>query len=145
MSAPATRNGHCVCGAVSVTVPYSLTSVSACHCTMCRRWGGGPYMEVDAGTEAIFSGDEHVQVYPSSDWAERGFCSRCGSHLFYRLKESGQHMVAIGLFDDSDGLTFERQVFIDEKPAFYHFGNSTDNKTGAELFALYSPPDAGGD
>lgn len=98
-------------------------------------------MEVDCGAVVSFDGDEHVSVFDSSPWAERGFCRNCGTHLFYRLKEAGQHMIPVGLFDGEDNLVFKNQVFIDEKPAFYSFAEKTQEMTGAELFAKYAPPD----
>lgn len=98
-------------------------------------------MEVDCGQAVTISGEEHLSVFNSSEWAERGFCRQCGAHLFYRIKESGQHMIPVGLFDDGVDLVFESQVFIDEKPSYYHFANETQDLTGAELFAKFGAPD----
>ena len=94
-------------------------------------------MEVDCGTDISFNGEEAITVYNSSNWAERGFCKKCGSHLFYRLKESKQHMVPVGLFDDQAHFVFESQVFIDKKPSFYSFSNKTKDMTEAEIFEMY--------
>ncbi len=96
-------------------------------------------MEVDCGVEVSVDGEEHVSTYDSSVWAERGFCRSCGTHLFYRIKETGQHMIPVGLFDSDENLVFETQVFIDEKPSFYRFANDTHDMTGAEIFAKYGP------
>lgn len=96
-------------------------------------------MEVDCGTDVSFEGEDNITVYNSSDWAERGFCKKCGSHLFYRLKESKQHMVPVGLFDDQEPFVFESQVFIDKKPSFYSFANKTNDMTAAEVFEKYAP------
>ena len=131
--------GHCLCGAVGVSVTSASDKVGACHCRMCRRWGGGPFIEIDCGTDVSFTGEESISVFDSSPWAERGFCGNCGSHLFYRLKESRQHMMPVGLFEDLPELEFERQVFIDEKPPYYSFSERTSNMTGAEVFAKYAP------
>jgi len=98
-------------------------------------------MEVSCGTDVTIKGEENVTVYDSSPWAERGFCNKCGTHLFYRLKEHKQHMVPVGLLEEDERLVFESQVFIDEKPGYYDFSNETENMTGAELFAKYAPPD----
>ena len=76
-------------------------------------------MEIDCGTDVTFDGGENISVFKSSQWAERGFCKNCGTHLFYRIQQTGQHIVPIGLFEASDDLTFETQVFIDEKPSYY--------------------------
>ena len=94
-------------------------------------------MALDCGADVAFSNEASVSVYDSSEWAERGFCNKCGSPLFYRLKETGQHMMAAGVFDDDDDFVFQSQVFIDEKPRFYRFANETRELTGAEVVALY--------
>ena len=132
--------GLCLCGSVSITVQSDNNSIGACHCGMCRRWGGGPYMEINCGSNVSFEGEENISIFASSDWAERGFCKKCGTHLFYRLKENNQHMVPIGLFGKDNNFVFDQQVFIDEKPAYYNFSNKTEELTGAELFAKFAPP-----
>ena len=132
--------GKCLCGAVRVTAINPGNKVGACHCGACRRWGGGPFMEIDCGTNVAFDGEDSIRVYDSSPWAERGFCRKCGSHLFYRLKESNQHMVPVGLFGDTPDLVFETQVFIDRKPAYYSFANQTENLTEAQIFEMFKAP-----
>ena len=131
--------GSCLCGNVLIDAKNMSLNVGACHCNMCRKWGGGPFMEVDCGTEVSFTGEENITVFSSSNWADRGFCSMCGTHLFYRLKDSMQYMIPVGLFESDDNYVFESQVFIDEKPSFYSFSNKTNNMTGAELFEKYAP------
>ena len=131
--------GRCLCGAVRFTARDMSTGVDACHCGMCRRWGGGPLMAVSCGTDVEFEGEEHIAVYDSSDWAERGFCRQCGSHLFYRLKGSGEHQLPVGLFDDQGPFRFVRQVFVDRKPPFYRFADETEEMTEAEVIEKYAP------
>jgi len=92
-------------------------------------------MAVDCGTDVVFDSKETIAIYNSSEWAARGFCRLCGSHLFYRLKGTGQYMMPVGLFGEVEGLIFERQVFIDEKPSFYCFSNMTAGMTGQAAFA----------
>jgi hypothetical protein len=107
---------------------------------MCRKWTGGPFLVVECGSNVHFEGNDNISVFNSSDWAERGFCNKCGSHLFYRLKEARQYFVPVGLFDDGEEWVFDHQVFIDEKPSYYSFANKTKNLTGEEVFAQYSAP-----
>ena len=130
-------SGSCLCGAVSVSAKRMSTDAGACHCNMCRKWAGGPYMAVDCGVAVSFDGDDNISVYVSSDWAERGFCSNCGTHLFYRLRQSGQYIMSAGLFDQENDLVFDHEVFVEEKPRYYDFGNETKKMTGAEVFALF--------
>ena len=131
--------GKCLCGAVQFTAKDISKNVDACHCGMCRRWGGGPLMAVSCGTEVAFEGEENITVYNSSDWAERGFCKKCGSHLFYRLKEINEHQIPAGLFNNQASFNFDLQVFIDRKPSFYSFANKTNEMTEAEVIEKYAP------
>ena len=130
--------GQCLCGAVNFTVKKMNYKVDACHCGMCRKWGGGPLMVVDCGKEVVFEGGQNISVYDSSAWAERGFCKQCGSHLFYRLKEDKDHQIPVGLFHDQDHFRFELQVFTDRKLAFYSFKNNTKEMTEAEVIEKYA-------
>ena len=140
MSETIEGKGCCLCGAVQVTAKTMSKKIGACHCNMCRKWGGGPLLAVDCGTDVTFEGEENIATFNSSEWAERGFCRKCGSHLFYRIKRNNQHIMAVGLFDNFDSFDFDHQVFIDEKPSYYCFANKTKDMTGAEVFAKYAPP-----
>ena len=133
------EQGHCLCGAVKFEVAIEGHQTGACHCETCRRWGGGPSMMVESSQPPRFEDSSQVRVYASSDWAERGFCAQCGSHLFYRLKEGNFYGIPIGLLNDNgQPWRLAQEVFIEEKPGFYSFANETEKLTGAELFAQHS-------
>jgi len=105
---------------------------------MCRKWGGGPLFAVECEGAVSFEGAEFISSFESSEWAERGFCKKCGTHLFYRLKQGEFYAIPMGLFDGKDEWKFAEQIFIDQKPAFYSFAEKTKNLTGAEVFAQFS-------
>ncbi len=130
--------GRCLCGAVTLTIKAEQPSMGVCHCNICRRWGGGPLMSVEQHDVPDVQGMEHVGVYASSDWAERGFCRQCGSHLFYRLKESNFYAIPVGLFDEGGNWEFNLQIFIDQKPSNYQFADQTAVMTGQEVFDQWS-------
>ena len=133
-----TYKGSCLCESVTVETEKLDSGVGVCHCSMCRKWGGGPYLATDCGDAVRFSGEQHIGRYNSSEWAERGFCKQCGTHLFYRLKGNNQHIMPIGLFSDVDeAVAMDHQIFIDEKPHYYDFANQTKKMTGAEVFAQF--------
>ncbi|PTL93824.1 aldehyde-activating protein [Halomonas litopenaei] len=131
-------SGTCLCGAVTLKVALEQQSVGACHCQMCRTWGGGPLLALESVSQLTLEGEEAVTFYSSSDWAERAFCRHCGTHLFYRLKNGEHTSVPVGLIDSGEAWRFDLQFFIDEKPHWYHFGNDTRNLTGQELFEAFS-------
>lgn len=137
MSATMNATGSCLCGGVTLTAQAVNPNADACHCGMCRKWGGGPLLAVECGSKVSFTGEENIAIFDSSVWAERGFCRQCGTHLFYRLKESPRYAIPAGLLDSEGQLSLHQQIFIDEKPAFYAFANDTRNLTGEEVFAQH--------
>ncbi len=127
--------GQCLCGAVRMRVTPASHHLDACHCTMCRTWGSGPFLSLRAGADLAIEGEEHVVRYASSDWAERGFCGRCGTHLFYRYKPADTYACPAGFFPDAADLVLTSEIFIDEQPPYYNFIESTVRKTGAQVIA----------
>ncbi|CTQ55154.1 hypothetical protein LP7551_03695 [Roseibium album] len=127
------RYGSCLCGEVTFAAT-AMPSIQACHCSMCRKWSGGPFMSVPC-KEARFTGP--VGRYASSEDVVRGFCSTCGSNLFYLANANGIYAIPIGLFADQAGLPFRAEIYIDEKPDYYAFANETKKLTGSEFEALF--------
>ena len=138
MSQTQVVSGQCLCGKVKVKAQSASNHVHACHCSTCRRWSGGPLLAVDCDQDVTIEGEDDVRVFDSSEWAERGFCHQCGTHLFYRLKPTGQYIIPVDLFDDLEQISFESQIFTDQKPGYYEFANETTMKTGEELFAEFT-------
>ena len=132
--------GSCLCQSVKIKAKTMSLNVGACHCNMCRKWTGGVFLAVECGSEVSFEGEDNISVFNSSQWADRGFCSKCGTNLYYRIKHNNQYIIPAGLFEHDDGeFNFDHQVFIDEKPPYYSFSNKTLNMTAAEVFAKYAP------
>lgn len=130
-------SGECLCGQTHITAEAQNSFFHACHCDICRTWGGGPMLAFEAGNSVSLSGGDAIGIYSSSDWAERGFCKSCGTHLFYRLKESRHYYLPLGLFKDTQNLTFHAQSFIDKKHPGYSFAETTENMTSEAFFAKF--------
>lgn len=80
----AQMTGHCLCGAVTVRVAGGHDPrPGACHCRMCQRWSGGLFLCFNADADGV-AVDGPIARHASSDFAERAFCSVCGSHLWMR-------------------------------------------------------------
>lgn len=129
--------GRCLCGAVSFKAKVAAPHVGACHCSICRRWAAGPFLGLGTDGKSIqISGEDQLGVYRSSAWGERCFCKTCGSVLFWRSVDGTHVEMSAGALDDQTGLQMKRQIFIDEKPAFYDFANDTERLTGPEFVKL---------
>ena len=129
-----TVEGKCLCGAVSITLKGAHREVDVCHCSMCQQWGGSMYAGIECD-DFVLEGDEAISTYQSSDWAERAFCSKCGSNLWYKFKPTGARTFLVGLFDLPEGLPIKHQIFIDEKPDWFDIAQDSPKKTGPEIIA----------
>jgi hypothetical protein len=132
-------SGGCLCGAVRFTAVRKNEEVGACHCGMCRRWAAGPFLVVECTDTLKVDDTANLGVYRSSEWAERCFCKKCGTPLYYRLVAQNTSFVSAEAFDDRGGYVLTSQIFIDDKPPYYEFANKTYNMTGAEVFAAFAP------
>lgn len=136
-------SGQCVCGDVKFTVDAVESEFHSCHCSICRRWAGGPTMAATV-EQVNFTGDENIARFASSDWGERGFCRRCGSHLFFYLKPSDQYMMEVGAFDDQTPFSLVGEIYVDEKPDSYAFAGEHPRLTGEEFLASIGMSDPKG-
>ncbi len=132
-----TLEGGCLCGAVSLSIDQARRGIEVCHCDMCRRWSGGPFFSLHGVKEDALSvtGTEHVATFKSSEWAERAFCARCGSNLWFHFIPGGTRAVMAGLFSLPDKYAVSEQIFVDERPEWAKLAADTDEKTGAEIIA----------
>lgn len=128
--------GGCLCGVVRFTCDIG-TDVHACHCSMCRAWGGAAAIVAVAGTITFESGE--ITRYDSSSWGERGFCARCGSNLFYRLKKPDRYYVSMGAFDDQTHFELVDEIYVDEKPPAYDFAGERPRLTRQEFLDSLPP------
>ncbi len=135
MTTKTTRTGGCLCGAVTFEVDAPKPRFTMCHCGMCRKWSAGPFMSVHCPGPANFTNTQGLAWYRGSKWGERGFCSVCGTSLFWRLAENPDEILVVSseAFDDPDDLTLERHIYSDAKPARYNFADDTPRVTEAEF------------
>ncbi len=131
--------GTCLCGSVKISSSTENSKLSACHCGMCRNWGGGPFLALNCGTDVTIEGLEFITVFDSSAWAERGFCSKCGTHLFYRIKGANQYGILAGIFKENNDFELTTEYYIDLKPDYYGFSNTTNALTEAEVIEIFAP------
>ena len=93
-----------MCGAVTLTLRAVPADYGTCHCEMCRRWTGSALLGVTVQQDDVMvGGADNVRTIQSSDWAERAWCDRCGSGLWYRVTAPGPHYgayeIPIGLLE----------------------------------------------
>jgi hypothetical protein len=131
--------GRCLCGAVTVAVSGLGDEISACFCDLCRRWGGGLQMGIEAPADRVRI-DGPVKVHRSSKLAERAWCDTCGSALFFRYvsgRETGYLELSPGLFENAGGARLTRVVYADRAPDGLRLGGDHLSLSQAEYEAAF--------
>jgi hypothetical protein len=114
------HGGRCQCGAVRFEARGRLREVVACHCSQCRRQTGLYYAATNVSNDRLsVTGGDAVTWYRGSPQAERGFCSRCGSALFWRFDGEAETSILAGAFDQPSGLKIAYHIFCADKGDFY--------------------------
>lgn len=117
------HTGSCLCGKVTFEVSGDLPAPSACHCSQCRKHSGHFEASTDIPRSAVtVDGEEHVTWFHSSEKVRRGFCSTCGSSLFWDPIDRDKHdwtAIAMGAFDTPTGTRLERHIFVADKGDYY--------------------------
>ena len=108
-----------MCGAVRYTIVGPLRPIVACHCVQCRKSSGHFVAATACPTVALTIAGPTLQWFKSSETADRGFCGRCGSNLFWRRFGSDNTSVWAGSIDGPTGLKIERHIFSHAKGDYY--------------------------
>ena len=115
--------GACLCGAVSFEVEGALEHApEACHCSQCRKQSSHFFAAVNVRRTALtVHGADKVTWYRSSEQVQRGFCSVCGSSLFWNPTMAGYEFtaVAMGLFESPTGTRLAKHTFVGDKGDYY--------------------------
>lgn len=122
--------GGCLCGAVRFSASPLPTTVTQCHCSMCRRFHGhvGPYVTLPLWAFSLRDPQHALRWYRSSPEAERGFCSVCGSSLFWRRIGGGEIDIAAGTLDGLTGLRTVRHIFVASKGDYYEIADGAEQR-----------------
>lgn len=132
------NTGSCLCGAIQLETSSSLNEYHICHCGMCQQWNGGPNFAFQLNGELTIKGEKALTLYKSSDFAQRGFCKHCGTHILYCLNTPKTYFIPVGLFGDSIQPTLGSEIFIDKKPSHYSFSSDCPKFTEEQVFAMFT-------
>jgi hypothetical protein len=114
------HKGSCLCGAVRFAASGPLRGVIYCHCSQCRKQSGHYYAATNiADSNLAVEGQEKITWYRASPYAKRGFCSVCGSALFWKHNTSDEISVMAGAFEQPSGLKAEAHIFVADKGDYY--------------------------
>lgn len=128
----AQQHGRCLCGAVTVSARLA-DEIGACFCQMCVRWSGSAMMGIRAPAGSV-TVNGPVKTYRSSPFAERAWCDRCGSALWFR-DDGKDYELMPGLFENAGGARLTRIVYADRAPEGWDFAGTPRRVSRAEYEA----------
>ena len=110
----------CLCKGVKFKTNGEHRNISNCHCIQCRKTHGiyGAYSNVEK-KDIKFLNKKTLRWYKSSKKAKRGFCSKCGASIFFKINNSAYISIAAGMFDKPTKLKTFRNIFVGTKSDFY--------------------------
>ncbi len=118
------HSGGCLCGAVRFVATPPLREVVFCHCSQCRKQTGLYIAATSvAGSALDLRGAETITWFASSDFAKRGFCSSCGTPLFWKPNDEARYAILAGAFDDPGCLTPGYHICVEGRAEFYQISD----------------------
>ena len=113
-------SGSCMCGSIQYELEGELRDVIGCHCSLCRKSSGHFTAATAARPEDLkLLSTDGLKWYRSSKSAKRGFCSNCGSSLFWQ-PDHGKHMsIFAGSIDGDTKLSLTSHICTQEKGDYY--------------------------
>ena len=116
--------GGCLCGSVRYELTGDLRGIVNCHCSKCRRFHGnfGAYTSVSIDDLTLVK-EEGLKWFNSTTDetpnVHRGFCSQCGSSIFWHPRDQGKIAVAAGSLDEPIQLQTIGHVWVSQISDYY--------------------------
>ena len=126
-------DGGCMCGQVRFRVKSPQEQVIACHCRQCRRMSGHYF----AASAAAWPDVELIEAaglawYPASGPSRRGFCTNCGSSLFFDHGPDEPVGIAAGAFDEEPPFKLAVHIWVNEAGQYYELADGLPTYTETE-------------
>lgn len=112
--------GSCLCGKIHFKIDELIRDVVMCHCQQCRKQTGHLVAATRINDNALeLTGEEHLTWFAASNDAKRGFCTHCGSVLFWKGSNTTTTAVMAGSLESPTGLETTSHIFTAFKGDYY--------------------------
>lgn len=125
-------NGSCMCGSIQYYVATPTLWCAHCHCTDCRAAHGAAFVTwFGVHEHKIEIQGDSLAWYQSSENARRGFCSKCGTTLFFQSSRwSNETHIALGTLKDELDREPSSHVYWDRHVPWLQLSDSLPRRGG---------------
>ncbi len=111
--APADLAGGCLCGGVRYRLDAAPLRISHCHCHMCRRAAGAPFVTwLTVARDALRFTVGSPRARRSSPHAVRTFCAECGTPVTFTADAHPESIdLTLGSLDDPEAVTPDEHIW----------------------------------
>ena len=112
--------GGCFCGKIRYALKEREYRTANCHCSMCRRFSGAPFVTwIVVPTKGFEYTSGNPESIRSSDGGMRYFCASCGTPIACVLDAYPKYIdVTVGSLDDPDRFVPTMAIHEDTKLAW---------------------------
>ena len=112
--------GGCQCGAVRYRAEGTLSDPHICHCRMCQKAAGNYFMPLaNVARDSFDITRGQPSWFRSSHLVRRGFCSHCGTPLFYDMPDADFINITLGSLDDPDDVSPVYQAGVESRVLWF--------------------------
>ena len=117
-------SGNCLCGSVSFKISVKCRYSVICHCTMCQKSNAefSNYTKVQKDNFK-FVNKKNLKWFYSSEEYKRGFCSKCGSSLFFQSRKSNNE-IAVSTGSLNAKIPVKGHIFYKDKKSNLTFSGN---------------------
>lgn len=128
----ATWTGGCFCRAVRYRTSAPPAEVSHCHCTICRRTSGAPFVTWATFPAAGFTVTNGMPAeLHATTRAVRTFCSACGTALTFRETARPRSLdVTVGSLDVPDDIVPREHIWTADRLRWLHLDDDLPHHPG---------------
>ncbi|WFU02966.1 GFA family protein [Rhizobium sp. CB3171] len=114
-------SGGCQCGAVRYRAAGAIGYPHLCHCRMCQKASGNYALPLGSAQRSDFELTRgEPSWFHSSDLVRRGFCSACGTPLFYDIPGTDFINLTLGSLDEPMAVQPVAQSNLAGKMPWFH-------------------------
>jgi hypothetical protein len=114
--------GSCACGRIQYQTQGHPLGATACHCSICQRVSGAPYLGFVDFEEQAVQWSQQPDIWQASDLAERGHCKVCGTSMSMRyFLNKNRISVTLGSITTAAPALprLEAHIFLQDKAPYF--------------------------